>query len=350
MSATPEFSHPLSIEGITPDAERAETITANDKECAALCQRFDLRNLSDFTASFRIRRVAGSGTVRVTGTLEAEVVQACVVSLRDVHAHVTGEFETYFGETAHDLGEDVDILLDDPESSPEMIVNGHIDLGEVAAQYLSLNLDPYPRAPGVSLAAQLAEIGADVRNNPFAVLKVIDGDGAKVEKPKAESKPLMPPQPAVAKVHQPTESRMARLKWYPPMTPEQTAAVQAATAKAAAPAQPEAAKKPKAKKAAAKKPAAKKPDAKKKAAKKPAAKKPVKKAAKKVVKKGVKKTVKKAAKKPVKKAKPTAKKPVKKQAKMPVKKPMKKHLKKPVKKAAKKAAPKAKAKKKAKSR
>ena len=32
---------------------------------------------------------------------------------------------------------------------PDEIVNGKIDLGAVAAEFLALGLDPYPRKPGV---------------------------------------------------------------------------------------------------------------------------------------------------------------------------------------------------------
>lgn len=205
MTATPEFSHPLSIEGMTPDKERVERIRANDKECAALAKRFDLRGLSDFAAVMKIRRVAG-GTVRVEGKLEAEVVQTCVVSLQDVHAHVTGEFETFFTEEEQPLPEDLDLLLDDPESAPEMLTNGHIDLGEVAAQYLSLNLDPYPRAPGVSLAAQLAELGVEGKNSPFTVLKGIGGKTAAPAKAKtAAKKPAAKKTAAPAKKAKPAK-------------------------------------------------------------------------------------------------------------------------------------------------
>lgn len=203
MTASLEFSRPLSIDGITPDKERVEKIEANDKECAALAKRFDLRDLSDFSGTLHIRRVAGGDLVRVAGTIKADVVQTCVVSLQDVHAHVEGDFETFFSEKEQDLPEDLDILLDDPESAPEMVVNGHIDLGEVAAQYLSLHLDPYPRAPGVSLAAQLAEVGAGGKSSPFAVLKGLGAEpatkAAKPAAPKTAQKPAAKAKPAAKK-------------------------------------------------------------------------------------------------------------------------------------------------------
>lgn len=177
MTTTPEFSRPLSIEGIVPDKVRKEDIAATPAECAALAPRLGLRDLSEFKAALTIRRVSGGAIVRVGGKIEAEVVQACVVSLQDVHERVEAEFETFFTQDKVEVsGKELEFNAED-EDSPEMVVNGMIDLGEVATQYLSLNLNPYPRAPGVSLAAQLAEAGMEVKNRPFAVL-----EGLKAEK------------------------------------------------------------------------------------------------------------------------------------------------------------------------
>ena len=53
-----------------------------------------------------------------------------------------------------------------------------IDLGEVVAQYLSLEIDPYPRPPGVSLAAQLQASGQPKKDNPFQALAALKDDKA----------------------------------------------------------------------------------------------------------------------------------------------------------------------------
>jgi len=172
MASTPEFSRPISIEGITPDKLRKESVEATEEECAALAQRFDLRSLSGLTAKLGIRRIAGGATVRVEGDFEAEVVQACVVSLRDVPSLIKGHFDTYFTEEKTSEGE-IEFTADDPEEVADIISRGQIDLGEVVAQSLALEIDPYPRAPGVSLAAQLAETGVKAKHSPFQVLEEI---------------------------------------------------------------------------------------------------------------------------------------------------------------------------------
>ena len=192
MTTQPEFSRVLAVEGLTPDKVRKETVEATAKECAALAKRFDLRELSNFKADLRIRRVEGGDVVRLEGKLSADVVQTCVVSLQDVHAHIEGEFDTFFAEgtkhSAKKFGDEADLGIDDDDSAPEVLHNGQLDLGEIVAQYLSVELDPYPRAPGVSLAAQLAEAGMEVKNNPFSVLKNLKSGDKDAKKSTAKSR------------------------------------------------------------------------------------------------------------------------------------------------------------------
>lgn len=181
-TAKPEFTRLIAIDGIAPDKIRKESIKADDAECAALAERMGLRALSNFSAEMNIRRVPGGTAVRIEGTVKADVVQACVVSLQDVYAHVEGTFDTYFTEDSEQAREEVSFTLDDDLDAAEMVHNGMIDLGEVVAQYLSLELDPYPRAPGVSLAAQLRETGVAEKQSPFQVLATLkDGKSKKGE-------------------------------------------------------------------------------------------------------------------------------------------------------------------------
>lgn len=169
MSVKPELSRLVAIEGISTDRARAEVITATEAECVALAERFEIRTLENVKATINIRRVAGGTAVKLVGDIEADVVQSCVISLADVHDHIKAHFETFFTENVEDVTDDIEFSPDD-DDPPEMVQNGQIDLGEVVAQYLSLEIDPYPKAPGVSLPAQHTEVGAEVKNNPFAVL------------------------------------------------------------------------------------------------------------------------------------------------------------------------------------
>ncbi|HVO03474.1 MAG TPA: YceD family protein [Candidatus Cybelea sp.] len=148
-------------------------IAANPEERTALARRFGLVSLDRLEASFSLRR-AGSGVIHVTGTLEADVVQSCVVTLEPVPAKIA---ESFAADFAADSGGMADPDLDFEEADPpEPIRNGHIDLGELAAGQLALALDPYPRAPGAAIPPEYSpgaepEPAAVPTVNPFSILK-----------------------------------------------------------------------------------------------------------------------------------------------------------------------------------
>ena len=175
-SDSQEFSRFVEADsGGTHRMERR--INANPEERAALAKRFGLLGIDRLEAVFTLKR-AGGGVIHVRGEIEAEVTQACVITLAPVPAKVADSFSADFADeddrrraTAGET--EVDFEADDP---PEPIRNGHIDLGELAAEHLSLALDPYPKAPGAQIPAEFSpdpdsEEGAERPVNPFSILK-----------------------------------------------------------------------------------------------------------------------------------------------------------------------------------
>ena len=94
--------------------------------------------------------------MRVTGAVDAEVTQICVVSLEPFAATIDEPVEVRFAPAAEasaarrggESGDEASFDLDG-EDEPDPIVEGRIDLGALAAEFLALGLDPYPRKPGV---------------------------------------------------------------------------------------------------------------------------------------------------------------------------------------------------------
>lgn len=178
----PEFSRIIHAEAARR-GDLTETIEATESERRALAQRFELEAIGRLTATLRLRAVRGGPMVRVSGVLEAEVVQTCVITLDPVPAVVEERFEALFAPEAliDDPGEEIDFdpYLSD-EDIPEPMVNNRIDIGELTAQHLSLALDPYPHAEGVAFEAyddgpveedEVEEPAEPEKPNPFAALE-----------------------------------------------------------------------------------------------------------------------------------------------------------------------------------
>lgn len=167
-----EFSRPISVAEL--DKEIRTDIEADEGERHALARRFDLVSLDRLRASLRVAAMAGGHRVRIEGTLEASVVQTCVVTLQPVEATVGEPFAVDFvPESDLEEGEEVEF---DPEGEdpPEVLRDSTIDVGELVAEQLSLALDPYPRHPSAGPAGgpvwQDDPAEVEEKPSPFAVL------------------------------------------------------------------------------------------------------------------------------------------------------------------------------------
>jgi uncharacterized metal-binding protein YceD (DUF177 family) len=162
----PEFSRHFVADLLGTGAV-TQTLAASPAECTALAKRLGLLELIQLSATVTLERTLG-GLIHVTGRLEADIVQTCVVTLVAFPSHVEDSFALDFGDAGDTHGDEIDV--DPDHDPPEPIEGGIIDLGELVTQYLALALDPYPHAPGATLDP--AWTGADVADmSPFAILK-----------------------------------------------------------------------------------------------------------------------------------------------------------------------------------
>lgn len=160
-----------------PGEGRYVRLAPSEVERMAIAKRLGLLGLPSFEGKVHLRPTKGGGRgVKVTGTLSAKVVQACVVSLEPVEGEVAEEFEAEFGPVEEAVN--VELTLED-EDPVEPFEDRGIDIGELAVQHLSLSLDPYPRAEGVAVddllkgdggkkAAEVVTLNAP--SGPFAEL------------------------------------------------------------------------------------------------------------------------------------------------------------------------------------
>jgi uncharacterized metal-binding protein YceD (DUF177 family) len=152
----PAFSFVVEIDRL-PSAGGQYDIAANAEALARVAQSLEVAEVKALTAQFSVKTGAG-GIVHVKGTVHAELVQTCVVTLVPVPAVIDEAVEASFitveraarnKKKAKDDEEELVIGLD-AEDPPEIAEDGRIDLGELAVTQVALVLDPYPRAPGVS--------------------------------------------------------------------------------------------------------------------------------------------------------------------------------------------------------
>lgn len=164
-----EFSRPLLVDRV-PRKGSHEVFAAEPNECEALAKRFSLPMLYSLNAHLIAMPWRGGG-LKVTGDVKIDVEQVSVISLESFRTQPKLKVERYF------LPEKM--ITDSAEDDVDSIENGEIDLGELVAEAVALELDPYPRKPGEAFEDKLemeAEI-IELKPSPFAKLqKIVKND------------------------------------------------------------------------------------------------------------------------------------------------------------------------------
>ncbi len=162
MKSKLEFSRPLIVDRV-PRKGSHEVFAADLSECLALAKRFDLLSLSSVKAHLVALPWRGGG-LQVKGKIEVELEQVSVISLENFRSTQKFEIERYFLPPK--------ILVDAVEDDADAIENGEIDLGEIVAETIGLELDPYPRKPGEAYDEPDLDsiLQDDKKPSPFAKL------------------------------------------------------------------------------------------------------------------------------------------------------------------------------------
>jgi hypothetical protein len=151
---------------------RAETRTATVAELQALAGALEILSCVALSARYEIKP-AGRGRFQLMGEFEADVTQACVVTLDPVPQHIAEQFSVAFWpeedvRPASGSGEHEVLQGDDPEA----LKNGCVEAGRIVFEHLSAALDPYPRKPGAEFEWQDPKAEAVGEGaGPFAILE-----------------------------------------------------------------------------------------------------------------------------------------------------------------------------------
>ena len=169
------------------------TIEADASERYALAKALGLAGIACLKGEFAVAK-RGRYALRVTGEVTASVTQTCVVSLEPFEAQLREPVDSSFAPepdardaekklaAAAKIAGAEGLVLSETPDPPDPIVNGLVDLGALAAEFLALGLDPYPRKSGVEFAEPVLQ-HALADSGPFAALAALrksqDSGGAR---------------------------------------------------------------------------------------------------------------------------------------------------------------------------
>lgn len=173
---------PVALEAIAETGQHFDLVADADVR-AAIARMAGLRDLPRLEANFDVTR-AGAAGLHVAGHVSATVGQSCVVTLEPLANAVDEDIDLVFAPPSppveRSAADDEDDDDDAPRrparkwNEPEPLIDGVVDLGALATEFLILGLDPYPRKPGA-----VFEPPQDLERDPgpFAALAKLTKDG-----------------------------------------------------------------------------------------------------------------------------------------------------------------------------
>ena len=186
-SNQPEWSVYINVDDIGTSSKRI-SISPNQQESQNIAARVGVVEITKLNVVYKIKR-QNKLTIYLDGRLDAEIIQECVKTLTPIKSKICETFEAWYAEKhkavsfarakaqkeAVSSGGEQPML--EEHEDPEPVIDGKIDLGEVAVQYLSLFIDPYPLVEN-EISTEEAAAGEDYQSiykdegaNPFAALK-----------------------------------------------------------------------------------------------------------------------------------------------------------------------------------
>jgi len=163
------WSVPVRLDEI-PETGLHLDLEADAPTRAAVAAAAAVNEVPRLAASFDLARHGREG-MHVVGTVFAQVLQTCVVTLDPVENQIEEGIDIVFaaptalGPAANELN-----LGAEAVEPPETLIDGVVDLGAVATEFLMLAIDPYPRKPGAVFEPPQ---NADAGSHPFAALAAL---------------------------------------------------------------------------------------------------------------------------------------------------------------------------------
>lgn len=170
--------------GAVPDRGTELAIKPSQSERAAIAEWLGIEGIDALTALVQLTH-KGQDRYLYEASFEAEIVQACVITLDPVRSHISGSFRRIFRLLPKSAARRRKAVVEPPvvldlfggdEDEPELLESPVVDLAAALLEELTLALDPYPKSPGASFeATPLAAVPVE---SPFAVLEKLKAPGA----------------------------------------------------------------------------------------------------------------------------------------------------------------------------
>lgn len=159
----------IRIGGLSSEGRKFD-FDADAAERQAVAEELGVVDVDRLVAHFEVAPLRGG--LRVTGRVEADLHQRCVVTLVPVEEKIDEAVDRIFlpsGAAAPDFGRQGTFLDPEADDEPDWFDGEWLELGPLIVEAISLALNPYPKAPGAALETTGETVPEE--ESPFAALR-----------------------------------------------------------------------------------------------------------------------------------------------------------------------------------
>jgi len=162
-----DFSYPLTVAEL-PSAPQHYELNADKDNLIYLADVLQVPAVKKVFANINLQRRHATSLIEVEGHINAILELESVISLEkfdqdyDFDFHLIYDTAATFESTKGDNWQ---------EETPDIVINGQIDLGNIVIEQIALQIDDYPRKPGevFNFEAEF-DPNSEKSNNPFDML------------------------------------------------------------------------------------------------------------------------------------------------------------------------------------
>lgn len=179
-SGNSAFSHLVNVRRVARKGMHVR-YDADDEVCAAIAQEYGLLQVKKFHAQSHVVPWKRDG-VKLTSSIEAEVVQPCAVTGEPIDQRVEEDFELIYVPEGSKFSKprvdsDGELILDPTgEDPPEQFSGDSVDLALSWLEHFALGINPFARIEGAEFDPKGLH---DQRDSPFSVLEKLKQDSKK---------------------------------------------------------------------------------------------------------------------------------------------------------------------------
>ncbi len=163
------FSYPLVVDDLS-SATKEYRLVAKKEELPCITEILKVVDVKSLSADIHVKYNKKEHLIKVWGTADAQIEQTSVISLENFVRPYHAEFEMFYDtELSPRAQHQTDVDLND--DVPDPVIDGVINLADVAMEQIALVLDDFPRMEGETFEFHSEfDDETSLEQNPFAAL------------------------------------------------------------------------------------------------------------------------------------------------------------------------------------